>query len=190
MKEANIPQFFLSLMPAYIEGYGSGVEIVNIDGTSMKISKSLKSILNYTLRIYAVDIKAVKNKYAISLGIKNSIPIPLAQNFTLVQMKVRVPVIEKDNAYGYINYEKVKNIEDFGTYCMIDLGCIKIKVFQKKTSVERHLRNASMMKAFFYNLKTVPENYSSTMYNLPATKADILMLYEEIAKIKYKIEKL
>lgn len=190
MKEANIPEFFLSLMPVYIEGYGSGTEIVNIDGTSIKINKSLKSVINYTLKIYAVDIKAVKNKYALSLGIKNSIPIPLAQNFTLVQLKVRIPIIEKDSAYGYINYEKIKNIEDFGTYCILDLGCIRIKVFQKKASIERHLRYASMMKSFFYNLKSVPENYGSTMYNLPATKADIAMLYEEIVKIKYKIEKM
>ncbi|WP_284680679.1 hypothetical protein [Aceticella autotrophica] len=46
-----------------------------------------------------------------------------------------------------------------------------------------------MMKTFFRNFKYVPA-IDNKVYEIPATKGDIALIYEEIIKIKFKIEQM
>lgn len=196
MKKIDIPVVYLAMLPIYINEYGDGTEIICVDGKKKLLMNSIKSCLKETLKIYAVDIIALRNKYGKSLGIKNNIPIPLTNNFTLIQLKVRKPKVEKDTAYGYIYYEKINRVieSDNGLFCTINLNGIDLKIYQKKLSVEKHMRNASMMKTFFNTIKFDEnlkdhENKYSKIYDQPATKGDIAMIYEEIIKMNYKIDK-
>ncbi|ORX24543.1 hypothetical protein BVF91_01300 [Thermoanaerobacterium sp. PSU-2] len=190
MKDFDIPDVYIAILPCYLDDYGDGTELIDLNGNVLRIKSSVKSCLKRTLKKYAVDLSAIKEKYAKSLGIKNTFPIPIASNFTLVQLKVRIPKVAKDVSYGYVCYEKIKEIEEHSTYCIVNVGDAKIKVYQKKITIEKHLRDAAMIKTFFANLSPLNFESNSSMYNLPATKADIALLYEEIVKIKYKIEKI
>lgn len=190
MRNVEIPDVYLAILPYYLDEYGNGTELIDIDDNVSYIKCSVKSCLKKTLKRYAVDLNAIRERYAKSLGIRNSFPIPLARDFTLIQLKVRIPKVAKDTAYGYICYEKIKKIEECTSFSVVYVGESKIKVFQKKTSIEKHMREASMMKTFFTNLNSLNCNDDKAMYNLPATKADIALLYEEIVKIKFKIEKM
>lgn len=188
MKDFNIPDVYLAILPSYIDEYGDGTELIDLNGNVSRIKCSVKSCLKKTLKKYAVDLSAIKEKYAKSLGIKNTFPIPLASNFTLVQLKVRIPKVAKDVSYGYVCYEKINKIDEYSAYCVVNIDDSKIKVYQKKITIEKHLRDAAMMKTFFANLSPLNFESDRSVYNLPATKGDIALLYEEIVKIKYKIE--
>ncbi|MGJ7045455.1 hypothetical protein [Thermoanaerobacterium thermosulfurigenes] len=190
MKNFDIPDVYIAILPCYLDDYGDGTELIDLNGDVLRIKSSVKSCLKRTLKKYAVDLSAIKEKYAKSLGIKNNFPIPLAGNFTLVQLKSRIPKVAKDVSYGYVCYEKINEIEEHSTYCIVNVGNIKIKVYQKKSTIEKHLRDAAMIKTFFANLSPLNFESDRSMYNLPATKADIALLYEEIVNIKYKIEKI
>lgn len=190
MRGIEIPDIYLAILPVYLDEYGNGTELINIDGKTTYIKCGVKSCLNKTLKKYAVDINAIREKYAKSLGIRNAFPIPLAQDFTLIQLKARIPRVEKDTAYGYVYFEKISKIIENGAFCTIYIGNTSIQILQKKASIERHMRNASMMKTFFTNLKSLNNINDKAMYNLPATKADIALIYEELVKIKFRIEKM
>lgn len=190
MRNVEMPDVYLAILPYYIDEYGNGTELIDLDGNVSFIKCSVKSCLNKTLKRYAVDLNAIREKYAKSLGIRNSFPIPLARDFTLIQLKVRIPKVAKDTAYGYICYEKIKKVEERASFSLVYVGECDIKVYQKKASIEKHMRDASMMKTFFADLDSLNYDDNRAMYNLPATKADIALLYEEIVKIKFKIEKM
>ncbi|WP_284680678.1 hypothetical protein [Aceticella autotrophica] len=133
MIDKNIPIVFLAILPVYIDGCGSGTELIDIKGESVIIKSAVKSILKKILKEYVVDINALKNKYAKSLGIKNAIPLPLTRDFTLIPLKTRKPMVLKDSAYGYIYYEKIKKVFDNGISCTLDLGNYKIKNTSKES---------------------------------------------------------
>ena len=185
------------ILPEYVENKGNVTKAASIEGDIIIEEKSIRSVLKRVAKYYGADIKALRLKYGKIIGRKNIVPIPLAPDLILVPFKIRKPIISWDGAIGYVSYRQIKGIREDGSTkeSIITLRCdLDIRCLNKKTTAERHIKDAEIVYRSYINLYGIKEKQAiifkeiQEAYSQPATRGDIAILAKEIIDLKEKLE--
>ncbi|WHH59561.1 hypothetical protein [Petroclostridium sp. X23] len=194
----NIPAGCIAaIIPEYEPNTGNVTRILDVDGNEYKIYKRVKTILKKLGRIYAIDLPALRLKYAPILNQQNVIPLPFNENVILIPIKMRKPIAENDGSLGYVNLsmiEKIQKKKDNNYAEIILSNALCIQSIVNYSTACKHIKNAQIVKQHYLKLHgkipnhhKVEELYSQ--YQQLATKNDIAILNDQIAELKHYIKK-
>lgn len=77
--------------------------------TSLEVTVS--TLVRQACRQYTLDRKALRNAAHFVSGKRNLVPLPLTLGCTYAPLKVHVPLIRGDAAYGYFRLQAIHKIE-------------------------------------------------------------------------------
>lgn len=154
-----------AFMPVYHDEYGNCTEIILDSGKQFVYKKTCKATLNNIMKIFAVDLSALRERYRTVLNRKNQIPLPLSFNLTLIPIKVRCrPLGKHDGAHGFINLEAIDDVKPVDNNSTIILKNGKeITAYASENTVRNYIRDADYVKKHFLyilfkGLKNMPHS--------------------------------
>ena len=185
--EKYIEEQLMAFVPEYIDMLGNSTIVYTYCGGRIEINKSIRSYLNSLGKYFMIDLKETRKYYGRLLGVYNMVPIPFDQNNIFIPVKTRVPMCKNDGAFGYINIDYIKKIEEKKGQVIIHLKSdYEICCISSMKTLDKHIAYGNIVKRLYRERQTslpkVVDFYSE--YNSPATKGDIALLREEIIKIK------
>lgn len=180
------------VVPVYEPFHGNVTKVVTVSGDETIVNRTAKSVLRRLARHYGVDIKAVKAKYARSIGHYKGIPLAMAPELILISVKVREPLVRGDGGLAYINLRCIKSFRadnTQGVNILLKNG-ITLKGLCSSATFQKHMRWGELVYRLYMKnqgntcmmLEDSTENYLK-----PATRADIAMLVKEILEIKGRL---
>lgn len=179
-----------ALLPVYTRGIGDTTQLFNLKGKDRIIHRKLKTVLRALASHYSYDLVALRRKYGKLIMQKHKIPLPLHRDLILVPFKVRNPMVKGDPTYGYINYRCIDKHMQVDKHSKIILtNGIEINLLQSYDTTQHNILNAILVMEHFlkeqYNNMPKVDNLhilKDELYN-PATRGDIILLYEKIHKL-------
>lgn len=173
----------VAFLPKYIDLKGNCTIIYGRDARKLVVEKSIKTVIRLIAKYYMLDLNEAKKRYKPLISSSNLIPIALSKSDVFVPIKTRKPMYKNDGAFGYINIKYIKEVKDKedSTYIYLTNG-LTIKTLCKLSTVEKHIRDGHIVSKCFeerLHMAEVEESYKTL---IPATKADINLLLNEIRK--------
>lgn len=172
----------------YVQLKGNCTSIYTIGGGNYYVEKSLRTFLKQLTEYYLVDLKAVRKYYGELLAIRNLVPIPLNHENVFIPLKVRKPICKNDGSIGYINIKYIERVTESSGKTIVYLkDKTTIESLNSLNTVNKHIKNGHIVKRLYNeknNINIVNEYNFYTEYNKPATKGDIALIMQEIAKIR------
>lgn len=186
--EKIIYEELIAFLPVYVQLKGNCTSIYTIGGGNYYVEKSLRTFLKQLTEYYLVDLKAVRKYYGELLAIRNLVPIPLNHENVFIPLKVRKPICKNDGSIGYINIKYIERVIEFSGKTIVYLkDKTTIESLNSLNTVNKHIKNGHIVKRLYNeknNINIVNEYNFYTEYNKPATKGDIALIMQEIAKIR------
>jgi len=184
-----------AILPIYTEGVGDTTLLINLEGQKRIIHKKIKSVLKGIAASLSYDIVELRRKYGELLNQKSKIPLPLRHDLILMPVMVRYPLIQGDETLGYINYRLIEQVIREGKHCKVVLkNGVEIKLLQSYGTTQKNILNAQVVEKHFVqsNYKGIEKISSLQELNqelhCPATRGDIVVLYEHIKKLIEMLE--
>ena len=186
--EKIIYEELIAFLPVYVQLKGNCTSIYTIGGGNYYVEKSLRTFLKQLTEYYLVDLKAVRKYYGELLAIRNLVPIPLNHDNVFIPLKVRKPICKNDGSIGYINIKYIERVTESSGKTIVYLkDKTTIESLNSLNTVNKHIKNGHIVKRLYNeknNINIVNEYNFYTEYNKPATKGDIALIMQEIAKIR------
>jgi len=186
--EKIIYEELIAFLPVYVQLKGNCTSIYTIGGGNYYVEKSLRTFLKQLTEYYLVDLKAVRKYYGELLAIRNLVPIPLNHENVFIPLKVRKPICKNDGSIGYINIKYIERVTESSGKTIVYLkDKTTIESLNSLNTVNKHIKNGHIVKRLYNeknNINIVNEYNFYTEYNKPATKGDIALIMQEIAKIR------
>jgi len=190
-RENYLEEGISALLPVYTEGAGDTTLLITIEGQKSVIHKKIKSVLKGIAASLSYDIVELRRKYGEILNQKCKIPIPFKHDLVLMPVMVRYPLIQGDETLGYINnYHLIEQVIREGKHCKVVLkNGVEIKLLQSYNTTQKNILNAQVVEKHFIqnNYKGIEKISSLQELNdelhCPATRGDIMVLYEHIKKV-------
>lgn len=192
----NVPAGCIAaIIPDYEINVGNITRIIDKDGKEQVVYKTVKTLLRKLAGIYAVDLSALRVKYAALLNQQNIIPLGFNENLILIPFKMRKPITKNDGSLGYINLSSIEKLQkkDNDNTDIILLNGNHLKSIVSYATAYKHLKNAQLVKQYYLNLhsgngyiQAAEELYSQ--YQQPATKNDIAILTDQIVELKHYLK--
>ena len=102
-----------ALIPFYDENGGNASKIYTKDGEVVSDKRTMRWVIKKIAKSYAVDLEALRQKYAKNLSVKQGVPLPFSPQLILVPLKLRSVMVDSDGAGGYVNLLSVQGVEDY-----------------------------------------------------------------------------
>ncbi|MDR7857511.1 competence protein ComK [Tissierella sp.] len=172
----------MAFIPQYVEDRGNCTIVYRKNMEPNIIEKTLKTVIRSIGKYYMIDLNEAKKRYRLLVSSPNLVPIPLSKQDVFVPIKVRVPICKGDGAFGYINLRYIDKIkkEKKNTIVLLSDGT-NLKCLSSLATVKNHIRNGNIVSKCYENRSMrVCENEEIYNAMLPATKADIAMLRQEL----------
>lgn len=115
-------------IPKYIEGRGDLSLILDKDGKKILMDFHIRSLIRKLAFENYIDLVSIRRRLQDQFGQKNILPYPINRDLILIPIKIRIPRLKKDGAFGYINYLWIKEIKKEGKFCLVS--------FKNNTSLE------------------------------------------------------
>lgn len=181
----------ICLSPEYVSNRGEATEILYMDKSVKLLHKTMKSVVRGLFSDALVDRKAVKVLAGEITGRKILVPLFLNARILLVPLKMRKPLVRKDNCYGYVNYFAVEEINDENDSCRIRLSNgLTLSALGSPISVRKAYADAALVaeadcfKDGFNPRKEYASKYFYGSGENPATRSDIEELRRELWEIR------
>lgn len=188
--EEIVKKNILAIIPVYLKDKGNCTNIITSEN-SLLIKKTINTVLKLLANYFFIDLNASKNYCKKVIGIVNNSPIVFNDENIFVPIKVRKPISRNDGAFGYFNIDCIK-IEEYKDDIYINLdNKYKIKANQKFKTVIKHVNDGKILKEVYSERKlkiNLSKNYME--FDKPATKADILILRNELLDIKSRLNRI
>jgi hypothetical protein len=194
-RENYLEEGVSALLPVYTEGVGDSTLLINHKGEKKVIHKRIKAVLRGIASGLSYDIVELRKKYGEIIGQKVKIPVPLKHDLILMPVAVRQPLIQGDETYGYINYRCVQQLIKEGKHCKVILkNGVDIQLLQSYGTTQKNILNAQLVEKHFLenNYKGIEKisslNKLEQELHCPATRGDIVVLYEHIKQLMEMIK--
>lgn len=194
-RENYLEEGISAVLPVYTEGVGDTTVLITQKGEKRVIYKKMKAVLKGIASSLSYDLVELRKKYGEIIGQKVKIPIPLQHDLILMPVVVRQPLVQGDETYGYINYRCIDQIIREGKYCRVILkNGIEVQLLQSYGTTQKNILNARLVEKHFLenNYKGIEKISSLQELNqelhCPATRGDIVVLYEHIKKLIEMLE--
>jgi hypothetical protein len=178
-----------ALVPCYHSVYGNATELIYLEQDSVFVPRTVKTVLRNIAKEYAIDLKALRQKYGTLLGCGRASPIPLDRDTIFIPLKMRRIVSKNDSARGYINYLAIMDVkeENPGTCLVVLSSGRKVKCFHSAKNIKQHMLNCHVVRQKLSGLPKAGLQSEDEYLNYPATKSDIAMLLKEIRELREKM---
>jgi len=189
-RENYLEEGISALLPVYTQGVGDTTVLITLEGNQRVIHKKIKAVLKSIASSLSYDIVELRRKYGEILGQKVKIPIPLKHDLILMHVVVRQPLVQGDQTFGYINLSCIEEVIKEGKYCTVVLkNGVDIQLLQSYSTTQKNILNAQLVKKHFLenNYQGIEKisSFKELDHELrcPATRGDMVVLYEYIKKL-------
>lgn len=189
-RENYLEEGISALLPVYTQGVGDTTVLITLEGNQRVIHKKIKAVLKSIASSLSYDIVELRRKYGEILGQKVKIPIPLKHDLILMHVVVRQPLVQGDQTFGYINLSCIEEVIKEGKYCTVVLkNGVDIQLLQSYSTTQKNILNAQLVKKHFLENNYQGIEKISSFKELdqelrcPATRGDMVVLYEYIKKL-------
>jgi len=182
--EKIISEGIIAFVPVYVSMQGNCSMLITLQGGSYYVDRTIRTILKQMTKYFLVDLNHIKSYYGNFLNVKNLTPIPFDKDNIFIPVKVRRPIAKNDGSIGYINIAYIKKVSQINGKTKILLtNRYAIDCLNSMETVNKHIKNGNIVKRLMEE-----RNYLYEEYNRPATKADVVMIINELLKIKETIK--
>lgn len=140
-------QTIAAILPSYKQS-GDSTSILTATGTCIVSPIGIRSMLKRLAKERAIDLSALKLQAEQITGQRILHPLLLANDLVLVPVKVRTPLVSRDNCTGYINACCVASIQKalppYKSLIILQSGA-EILTLWTVATVESHLRAARLL---------------------------------------------
>lgn len=188
--EKMVSEGIMAILPVYVKSKGNCCHILTYKGKTYELDKTLKTMLIRLSKYYFVDLKAVKSYYGNLLNIKNLIPIPFNSENIYIPLKIRKPICKNDGAIGYVNIKYICSVTKKDKKAVVSLANgYDLYSLNSIETVNKHIKNGNIIKKLFSETeKKMKNTYIIDEYDKPATKGDVVLIINEILRIKESIK--
>ena len=191
MREQNraSKKVLAALVPRYHSVYGNATEVMYLGRESVLVPRTVKTVLKNTAKEYAIDLRALKEKYCKLLGCVKAVPVPLDRETVLIPLKMRRVISKNDSARGYINCFAIKDVKEEapGTCLVILRDDSTVECLHSLKSMKQHMSNCHFVQREMTGYQEMGGQNIDEYLNCPATKSDIAMLLKEIRELREKM---
>lgn len=177
-----------ALVPCYHKEYGNATEVVFLEEEPIVIPRTITTVLKRLARDCTVDLQAARKKYGEVLGCSRAVPVVLDRQTILLPVKVRKTVSRNDASRGYINFFTIRDVDENsdGTRLTLKNGR-SILCFHSIKNINQHMRNC-----YFIHQKMIKDREEDAgplrgYLGYAATKADIVLILNELKEIRKKL---
>ncbi len=120
---------------------------------------AVSTLVRQACRHFALDQKALRNAAQFVSGKRNLVPLPLALSATFAPLKVHMPLVRGDAAYGYFRIQAIQKIEatERGSTVVLVNG-VEVPLKLTQTAALAHTARALLFERAFWS-RRVGENY-------------------------------
>lgn len=178
-----------ALVPRYHSVYGNATEVIYLDREPVLVPRTVKTVLKNTAKEYAIDLRALKEKYCKLLGCARSVPVPLDRETILIPLKMRRVISKNDSARGYVNCFAIKHVKEKESgACLVILRDDRtVECLHSLKSLKQHMSNCHFVHREMAGAWETGGQNADEYLNCPATKSDIAMLLKEIRELREKM---
>lgn len=166
--------------------------MITLQGGIYQVNKTIKTILIQLCKYYLVDLKAIRSYYGNLLNIKNLTPIPFNKENIFIPVKVRKPLLKNDGSIGYVNIKYIRKVSLHNEKTIIYLTDNNtIECLNSVETINKHINNGNIVRKLYEEKERaslVNERYIDLDYDRPATKGDVVMIINELLRIKESIK--
>lgn len=184
--ERIISERIIAILPAYLPMKGNCTTVITLQGGTYELDRTVKAVLKQLSRYFLVDLNHIKAYYGNLLNIKNLTPIPFNKDHVFIPIKVRRPISRNDGSIGYINIDHIEKVSKAEERVKILLtNSCTIDSLNSVETVNKHIKNGNIVKRLI-DEKNQPYIYDQ--YDRPATKGDVVMIINELLRIRETIK--
>ena len=186
----------LAFLPDYCAGIGEITKVLVSQEKDQLIPVTSRSFKANLCKYYSIDYESSRKKFGRIIGSINCVPLPINSNKIFLQLKVRVPEFRNDSAMGYIDLNCIKGYnpkKDTKNTEVVLKNDRTVRVLCGASTINKHMKNARLIHEYYKRERgytTYPETLEKlySVYDKPATKADIAILAREIATLKNSLK--
>ncbi len=184
--EKLIEEKIIALLPVYLAMKGNCTRVITLKGGSYEIERTVKTVLKQMSKFFLVDLNHIKAYYGNLLNVKNLTPIPFNKDHIFIPVKVRRPIARNDGSLGYINISYIKKVVSIkGKTKIILTNNNSIDSLNSLETVNKHIKNGNIVKKL---IQEKDYTYIYDEYDKPATKGDVVMIINELLRIRETIK--
>jgi len=184
--EKIISERIIAILPVYLPMKGNCTTFITLQGGNYEVNKTVKAVLRQMSSYFLVDLNHIKAYYGSLLNVKNLIPIPFNKDNVFIPIKVRKPISRNDGSIGYINIDHIKKVSRIDERAKILLtNSSTIDSLNTVETVNKHIKNGNIVKQLINERN---QTYIYDQYDRPATKGDVVMIINEILRIRETIK--
>ena len=176
------------MIPIYQATAGNATKIIAEDGNIYIDNRTIKTVLRTLCQCYTIQIELCRKKYGQMIHQSLCVPILINSKLLMIPLKMRKPMFEKDGAYGYINFNTIKEVVEKEGNTLIRLhNGQEVLCLQRLRTVQQHINKAKVIagsntySSGSVGSEKLQEFY--TQYDSPATRGDIASLQKEILEL-------
>jgi hypothetical protein len=153
----NTVDFFhngVAFLPSNEPDIGDVLLILGKNGERSVLRTSPKCYLQQLARLFGVDLTYLRDHYGQAIGKRQQIPLPLAHNWTLIPLQVRIPKGNQDT-FGWVVKQAIDRIDEGGKSILLK-GDHQIPLLHLYQDMRRILREAQLVELQFQLLHQTP----------------------------------
>lgn len=152
----HVMDFFhqgVAFLPSNEPDRGDVLLVYGKNGECEVVSITARSYLQQLARLFGVDLTTLRERYGKVIGKKQMIPLPLALNWTLIPIQVRIP-IGKQQAHGWIVKQAIERIDEGNSFEL--KGGHRVPLLHSYQDMRRILREAQLVELQYQILHQPP----------------------------------
>lgn len=143
----------VAFLPSNEPDVGDVLLVLGKNGEREVVRISARSYLQQLARLFGVNLTYLRERYGKVIGKKQMIPLPLAPNWTLIPIQVRIP-IGKQQAHGWVVKQAMERIDEGKS--MLLMGDHQVPLLHSHQDMRRILREAQLVELQFLLLHQTP----------------------------------
>ncbi|HZJ56665.1 MAG TPA: hypothetical protein VFD89_00285 [Clostridia bacterium] len=189
------------LFPIYHEDGGNYTRLIFHHNSPMIVEKRIYTVLVRLAGFYQKDIRLIRQQAREITGQRSLNPLPINPNTILVPFKVRKPIGKDDGAMGYFSSSFIDDIreDEEGVWVFLRDGQ-GYRVLETLSTARHHMGIAHQIYFHLlrhnaedgtgYDVCREPAGVYNSVYDQPATKGDMALVFKNIGRLAHILDKL
>ena len=171
------------VIPVYVDNRGECCKVKD-NGQELILEKAINRTIKNLYKERFLDYNVIKQQSEMVIYQKNLIPLYLSKSEIMIPVKLRIPIVESDTYYGYINYYCIDDVTE--THIILKDGT-SFEIYEDQKSILKRLKNAQLIANRFDDALDYKSVLKGEM-ECAATKEDIAIVLYEIGRLKKHLD--
>jgi hypothetical protein len=188
-------------IPFYHEDGGNYTKLIFLHNPPIIVEKRICTVLMRFAGFFQKDLRLIRQQAREITGQRSLNPLPINHNMILVPFKIRKPIGKDDGAMGYFFSSSIDDIREDGDGVRVFLrNGQHYRILETLSTARHHMGFAHQI--YFYLLRNgvgddtgydscrEPMGTYNSVYDQPATKGDMALVFKNIGRLAYILDKL